>query len=294
MDLIHRKNEIILIAPIGAAADVIGGSTYHTSLGISLNRYRRTGVGLRVRRLWSRKTIMIIDEVSMVDLSALSIINTHCKIARSLDRSSLDLFGGLPIVILMGDFYQFPPVQGQALWKLPRNETDQDGKLIWSQFKQVIILHEQMRQAEDLPYRNLLTRMRAGTLTNDDMLTLNLKAISSLTNPHLQTTTAVVKLKTLRHVISRFQTERFAQAKHQRIIIFPAVHTRTRSSSPTDLTLHADDLLGLPEQGAKIPFPGLILYTLSMPTMVFWWKGCFSNQGLLFADGRGEFAPGSS
>ena len=206
--------------------------------------------------------------LSMVDLSALSIINTHCKIARSLDRSSPDLFGGLPIVILMGDFYQFPPVQGQALWKLPRNETDQDGKLIWSQFKQVIILHEQMRQAEDVPYRNLLTRARAGTLTNDDMLTLNSKAITSLTDPHLQTTTAVVKLNALRHVINRFQVERFARAKQQRIIIFPAIHTRTRSSGATDLTLHADDLLGRPEQGAKIPVPELMLYTLSMPTMV--------------------------
>lgn len=130
MGLIHRKDELILMAPTGAAADVIGGSTYHASLGISLNRYRRTGVGTRVRRLWSWKTIMIIDEASMIDLFALSIINMRCKIARSLDRSSTDLFGGLPVVILMGDFHQFPPVQGQPLWKLPRNETEQDGKLI--------------------------------------------------------------------------------------------------------------------------------------------------------------------
>jgi hypothetical protein len=105
MDLIHRKDEVILMAPTGAAADVIGGSTYHTSLGISLNRYRRGGVAPRVRSLWSRKTVMIIDEVSMIDLSVLSIINTHCKIARSLDRSSPHLFGGLPVVILMGDFH---------------------------------------------------------------------------------------------------------------------------------------------------------------------------------------------
>ncbi|KAL3482802.1 hypothetical protein BJX62DRAFT_231438 [Aspergillus germanicus] len=48
----------------------------------------------------------------MIDLSTLSTINSHCKSARSLDRTSPDLFGGLPIVILMGDFYQFPPVQG--------------------------------------------------------------------------------------------------------------------------------------------------------------------------------------
>ncbi|KAJ5370019.1 uncharacterized protein N7496_006111 [Penicillium cataractarum] len=268
MDLLHRKNEIILMAPTGAAADVIGGSTYHTSLGISLNRYRRASVGQRVRRLWTQKTIMFIDEVSMVDLSALSIINTHCKIARSLERSSPDLFGGLPVVILMGDFYQFPPVQGQPLWKPPRNETEQDGKLIWNQFEHVIILNEQMRQAEDLPYRHILTRARTATLTHDDISVLNSKAITSLDDPRLHATTAVVKLNALRHIINRFQIERFARSRRQRIIIFPALHTRTRSTAPTDLTLHADDLLGLPEQGAKIPFPGLILYTHSMPTML--------------------------
>jgi hypothetical protein len=49
---------------------------------------------------------MFIDEVRMVDLSALNIINTHCKIAQPLERSSLDLFGDLPVVILMGNFYQ--------------------------------------------------------------------------------------------------------------------------------------------------------------------------------------------
>jgi hypothetical protein len=129
MDLLHRKNEIILMAPTGAAADVIGGSTYHTSLGISLNRYQRTGVGQRVRRLWTQKTIMFIDEVSMVDLSALSIINTHCKIARSLERSSPDLFGGLPVVILMGDFYQFPPVQGQPYGNLREMRPSRMGSL---------------------------------------------------------------------------------------------------------------------------------------------------------------------
>ncbi|KAF7586547.1 hypothetical protein BBP40_008687 [Aspergillus hancockii] len=51
MDLVHRKHEIILMAPTGAAADIIGGNTYHTSLGISLNRSQRTGMAPRIRRL---------------------------------------------------------------------------------------------------------------------------------------------------------------------------------------------------------------------------------------------------
>lgn len=268
MDLIHRKEEVMLMAPTGAAADIIGGSTYHTSLGISLNRYKRGGVSPRVRRLWYRKTVMVIDEVSMIDLSALSIINTHCKIARSLDRSSPELFGGLPVVILMGDFHQFPPVQGQPLWKAPRNDTEQDGKLIWNQFQQVVILDEQMRQAEDVSYRNLLRRARSGTLTPDDLTMLNSKVITSLADTCYQDATAVVKLNSLRHVLNRFQIERFARARQQKIFIFPALHTRTRSAAPTDLQLRADDLLGLPEQETRVPFPGLILYTSCMPVMV--------------------------
>lgn len=73
------------MAPTGVAADNIGGNTYYTALGISIAKTQKTTVSSRVRKLWSRKTIIIIDEVSMVDLSMLSTINNQCKIARSLD-----------------------------------------------------------------------------------------------------------------------------------------------------------------------------------------------------------------
>src|ERR1700712_3858672 len=107
----------------------------------------------------------------MPDLSMLSTINSQWKIARSLDRSSPDLFGGLPTVILMGDFHQFPPVRGPALWKEPRNGHDEDanGRIIWHQFRDVVILDQQMRQAEDPVFRDLLARARAAALTEDDL-----------------------------------------------------------------------------------------------------------------------------
>jgi hypothetical protein len=150
MDLILRKDEVILMAPTGAAADNIGGNTYHTALGISISKMQKPTISSRIRKLWSRKTIMIIDEVSMVDLSMLSTINSQCKTARSLDRSSPDLFGGLPIVILMGDFYQFSLVKGSALWKEPRikNGEDANGQMIWHRFTNVVVLDQQMRQAD--------------------------------------------------------------------------------------------------------------------------------------------------
>lgn len=133
----------------------------------------------RVRRLWSRKTIMFVNEVSMMDLTMISVIDNHRKISESLDRSSTGLFSGLRIIIFIGDFFQFPPVRGPALWKEPSRGAgeDENGRLLWHQFKKMIILDEQMRQSEDAPFRDLLSRARTGTLIEAD------RARSSTANP---------------------------------------------------------------------------------------------------------------
>ena len=268
MDLICRKDEVILMAPTGVAAHHIDGNTYHTSLGIAISQTQRPTVPSRIRRLWSNKTIMIIDEVSMVDLSMLSTIENQCKIARSLDRDSTELFGGLPIIILMGDFHQFPPVRGPALWKEPRkgNDGDAKGQLIWHQFTDVIILDQQMRQAQDPAFRSLLARGRAAAWTEDDLRMLNSKVITSLFTPELANATTVVKRNTLRHHLNRLQIEHFARSRSQRIYVFPALHTRIKSTGRS--CVRAEDLLGLQDQSTKIPFPGLFLYTSDMPAMV--------------------------
>ncbi|KAJ5761308.1 hypothetical protein N7520_008464 [Penicillium odoratum] len=270
MDLIRRKEEVIVMAPTGAAADNIGGNTFHTSLGISITRNQGHTITSRVRKLWSRKTIMIIDVVSMLDLSMLSVINNHCKMARSLDQRSPDLFGGLPIVILMGDFFQFPPVRGPALWKEPRreNDTDENGRLIWHQFRDVIVLDEQMRQSADPSFRCLLSRARTSTLSEGDLRLLNSKVVTSLVDPQLDAATTVVKLNSLRHQINRIRMEHFAKARCQKIYAFPAHHTRTKSTNPTNPRLRVDDLLRQPDQGTMIPFPGIFLYTRNMPSVI--------------------------
>ena len=56
------------------------------------------------------------------------------------------------------------------LWRQPRDKKEDEvlGKEIWNRFTDVIILDEQMRHAEDIPFRNLLQRARQGRLTEDD------------------------------------------------------------------------------------------------------------------------------
>ena len=211
---------------------------------------------------------MIINEISMMDLSMLSKINNQLKIAKSLDRSSPDLFGGLLTVIFMSDFFQFPPVKGPALWKEPRIENDEDatGQMIWHQFTDVVILNEQMRQAEDPVFRDLLGQARAAALTEEDLHLLNSKVITSLFKLELKDATTVVKLNALRHYINRVQMEQFARSRSQRIYLFPAQYSRITSASSSPPRL--EDLLKQMDQGATIPFQGLFFYTLGMPAII--------------------------
>ncbi len=60
--------------------------------------------------------------------------------------------GGLALVIVMGDFYQFPPVVERSLWTHPVTSEEIHGKGIWNQFTSVITLTEQMRQHDDKPF----------------------------------------------------------------------------------------------------------------------------------------------
>lgn len=62
--------------------------------------------------------------------------------------------------------------------------------------------------------------------------------------------------------------EQFARTRFQKVYIFPGPHTRTKSTAPSNLRLRADDLLQQPDQGTKIPFPGLFLYIPNMPAVV--------------------------
>lgn len=79
MNLISRKDEVILIALTRAAANNITSNTYYIFLGISINKTEEAVISFRVKRLWSKKTIIIINKISITDLGILSMINrSYC------------------------------------------------------------------------------------------------------------------------------------------------------------------------------------------------------------------------
>jgi hypothetical protein len=138
--------------------------------------------------------------------------------------------------------------------------------MIWYRFKEVIILNEQMRQAQDPEFRELVGRARTSTLTEKDLALLNTKVITSFSMAELEGATFIVKLNALRHRINHTRIEHFARCRSQRIYIFPAQHSRATSTSSSSLNL--ENLLEQRDQGTKIPFQGLFLYTPGIPAVI--------------------------
>jgi ATP-dependent DNA helicase PIF1 len=97
----------VVLAPTGLAAMNIGGQTVHSFFGFP----PRPLIGLQEKPNWFfTKTAravrrIIIDEVSMLRADVVDAMDQHLRAA----RKSVKPFGGVQM-LLVGDFYQLPPV----------------------------------------------------------------------------------------------------------------------------------------------------------------------------------------
>lgn len=105
-----------VLAPTGLAAMNIGGQTVHSFFGFP----PRPLIGSHDKPHWfftrTARALkrLIVDEVSMLRADVLDAMDQHLKVARKSQRP----FGGVQM-LLVGDFYQLPPVvrgeEGQLL-----------------------------------------------------------------------------------------------------------------------------------------------------------------------------------
>lgn len=109
------KVGVAVTASTGIAATHIGGMTIHSWSGIGardvLDRYALDQITSKekiVKRV-SRAKVLVIDEISMLDGRLLDMVETICRTI----RGNGDPFGGLQVV-LVGDFFQLPPIAGRG------------------------------------------------------------------------------------------------------------------------------------------------------------------------------------
>ena len=109
---LRRENiPVSITASTGIAAAQIGGTTLHAWSGIGTRSRLARGdldyiaKNRRVTDRIKKARVLIVDEVSMLSGQTLSAVNQVCQFVRKAN----DPFGGLQVV-LVGDFFQLPPV----------------------------------------------------------------------------------------------------------------------------------------------------------------------------------------
>lgn len=159
-------------ASTGIAATHIGGMTIHSWSGIGVRRdlsaYDLDAIAQN-KRLVGRignARVLIIDEVSMLSASTLSMVGAVCREIRRKD----EVFGGLQVV-LVGDFFQLPPVVRSDDTR-PRSlegigvPISASGfayhSAAWNSLNPIhCYLHEQYRQ-KDAAFLSVLSAIRSG------------------------------------------------------------------------------------------------------------------------------------
>lgn len=113
----ERGIEPSITASTGIAATHIGGMTIHSWSGIGIEQslavsdIERIAQKKNILRRLAHARVLVLDEVSMLSARTLSMVEAVCRAAMKNNRP----FGGLQ-VILVGDFFQLPPVSRQSFF----------------------------------------------------------------------------------------------------------------------------------------------------------------------------------
>jgi ATP-dependent DNA helicase PIF1 len=166
-----------ICASTGIAATHIRGMTIHSWSGIGIKErlsaydLDKIAANEKVAKRIMHARLLIIDEVSMLSANVFEMVEAVCRTVRRTSRP----FGGLQVV-LVGDFFQLPPVVKQrALQKEAETEEilfEEGEKPLapfaytssaWRALNPIVCyLGEQHRQ-EDKEFLAVLSAIRAGT-----------------------------------------------------------------------------------------------------------------------------------
>ncbi len=167
-----RSIEPAITASTGIAATHIGGYTIHSWSGIGIKRYlteydldaiaNNKSVYERIRD----NRVLIIDEVSMLSNATLSMVDAVCREIRHDGRP----FGGMQ-VILVGDFFQLPPINsredrnaGQELFETAGGAGFSFRSDAWQRLQPLVCYLSEQHRQEDEVFLEFLTAMRRGAI----------------------------------------------------------------------------------------------------------------------------------
>ena len=180
---------VAVLAPTGIAAVNINGMTIHRSLMLPVEhgktpKYRPlSDDALKITRDVMRNvTLVIIDEISMV--SNVTLLYIHLRLTEIFQTEEVeDGWFGKRNMLFFGDLFQLPPIfEGPVYTPLTAELTQKYTGCVgcvdlWRNLFTYLELTINMRQKDDKEFVELLSRVRLGCITNDDIKLLNRQKI---------------------------------------------------------------------------------------------------------------------
>ena len=178
-ELSLRKKKVAVTALTGCAALLLGkeAKTIHSWAGIGLGRDPPSKIASEIRKLpWKNKVLrrwlltntLIIDEISMMTPDLLDLLNLVGQLIRKDSRKP---FGGIQL-ILVGDFFQLPPIS--------QNET----KFVfespsWTDLSLTICDLKEIVRQNDPIFQTVLSEARIGQLSKESFKILQNRQLDS-------------------------------------------------------------------------------------------------------------------
>ncbi len=148
--------EPAVTAATGIAATHVGGQTIHSWCGIGIREYLSPAdvdaiaSKEHVARRIQKASVLIIEEVSMLSAATFGMADEVCRAVRRVDAP----FGGMTVV-LVGDFFQLPPVS-----RAGREALFCYSSPVWRELNPLVCyLSEQYRQ-DDAAFLAILSAIR--------------------------------------------------------------------------------------------------------------------------------------
>ncbi len=157
--------EPAITASTGIAATHIHGLTIHAWSGIGIREYLspadldmiagKEHVAKRV----GKTAVLIIDEISMLSGETLGMVEMVC---REVKRNDLP-FGGMQVV-LVGDFFQLPPISRPGKTASFAFQTS-----AWQKLNPLVCYLSEQHRQDDGAFLNVLSAIRAGSWDQSDV-----------------------------------------------------------------------------------------------------------------------------
>lgn len=226
-----KRNPILRAAPTGVASNIINGQTLHSLLRLPVDSSfrplsERPQVLSALQRIFRGVKYLVIDEKSMLGLRMLGWVDRRLREIFPEQRD--EFFGGISI-ILIGDFFQLPPVRQKPLYTEANQSLspdDQYGLNAYFAFEKSVFLTTVQRQVgeEQAAFRQALLELREMKVAPESWQLLSSRCAVNLTQEERDQ---------FRDALHIYPTKRKVQEhNHERMIRLdsPAIYVRAKNS----------------------------------------------------------------